>query len=55
MNQSGHMPAKNVGMWEAVVAHLFDDRLREERKADDQRIRHMLALAPAYKPWGRRG
>lgn len=47
-----------VGKWEAEVDdyHQGDDdrEANEERKADDQRIRRMLARAPTERSWRRR-
>ena len=60
VNQCGSTPADEMGQWE-YDDYLIEDGVsvdeeeEEERKADDQRIRHMLAHAPAYRPWGRRG
>ena len=48
-DELGGTPADEVGVWEQ------DQVEDEERKADDKRIRHMLARAPADRSWRRRG
>ncbi|CAM9192128.1 unnamed protein product, partial [Ectocarpus fasciculatus] len=45
-NKSGDTPADIVGAWGLVY---------DEVDADDQRIRRMLARAPADRSWRRRG
>eukprot|EP00752_Nemacystus_decipiens_P002423 g2284.t1 len=46
VDETGDRPADHVGKW---------GEGDEARKADNQRIRHMLARAPADRSWGRRG
>eukprot|EP00752_Nemacystus_decipiens_P007867 g7028.t1 len=46
VNDSGHKPVDDVGQWRGNDV---------KRRADDQRIRHMLARAPAFWVWRRRG
>eukprot|EP00752_Nemacystus_decipiens_P010666 g9497.t1 len=49
-------PFDMVGTWEADVTDWgYDRESNDERKADDQRIRQMLASAPADRSWRRRG
>ena len=64
VTEDGNTPADEVGKWEpgdeeeddvdeeGEPLEPFKD---EERKADDQRIRHMLVRAPADRAWRRRG
>ena len=50
VDQLGGKRAEEVlGSWR------YDEDEDEERKADDQRIRHMLARSPADRAWRRRG
>ncbi len=68
LNHSGDTPANKLGKWKSYPHSGYgkgspyfgqdcyegcDDE--EVRHAVDQRICHMLARAPAYRPWGRRG
>ena len=52
VNMQQRKAADCVGVWEQAADADGGD---EERKADDQRIRHMIARAPADRCWRRRG
>eukprot|EP00752_Nemacystus_decipiens_P002437 g2294.t1 len=55
VDEDGQTAEGDVGSWEHDVNEDCEGAAREGRKADDRRIRHMLARAPADRSWRRRG